>query len=95
MMKTDCSSPPLYGAFARIGPALLYLIIYIFTSGCAPRGGVFARKDPALLYLGFVLGLDRISGNLLYIERWPDIRPDTGYPELEISRISGPTLLCL
>ena len=23
------------------------------------------------------------------IEHWPDIRPGTGYPELEISRISG------
>jgi len=23
------------------------------------------------------------------IRRWPDIRPDTGYPAFEISRISG------
>ena len=31
----------------------------------------------------------RISGNLQNIERWPDIRSDTGYPALEISRVSG------
>ena len=31
----------------------------------------------------------RISGNLSDIKRWPDIQLDTGYPALEISRISG------
>ena len=28
-------------------------------------------------------------GNLLDIERWPDIQPDTGYKSLEISQMSG------
>jgi len=31
----------------------------------------------------------RISGNLPDIRSTPDIRPDTGYPALIISRISG------
>ena len=30
-----------------------------------------------------------LSGNLPDNERWPDIQPDTGYPAIEISRISG------
>ena len=35
----------------------------------------------------------RISGNLPDIERWPDMRPDIGYPALEIPSFEGEAII--